>query len=223
MTFYLENFNSLIMGRKTKNKTRYSNAEIKHRLAIKAMVYFQKNGISNFSMSKMALDLSMSKTTIYNHYGSKYELLEAALNYKLGVISEYETVLENLTLPYTERYRKAILFYCVQLYDISSQLMKEIKQDYPQLWEIVLRFNRKTYRNLRDYYSVGKDIGVFKAGSNPILLSLDDQQFFQMLGINRVMQEHNIEVLDAFNHHFNMKFTGIIDPSYELSKMGRSV
>jgi len=211
------------MGRKTTDKMRYNNARIKQDLAIKAMVYFQKNGIAKVRMSKMASDLSMSKTTIYNHFESKDELLEAALNYKLGIISEYETVLENITLPYTERYRKAVLFYCVQLFDISTNLMNEIKEGHPKLWKVVVNFNRQTYLNLKDYYEVGIEIGVFKADTNPVLMSLDDQQFFQMLGMNDIMQDNNIEVLAAFNHHYKMKFTGILDPAYELTKFGKSI
>ncbi|MFT5603025.1 MAG: AcrR family transcriptional regulator, partial [Flavobacteriales bacterium] len=80
------------------------------------MLYFQQNGIENFSMSKMAADLKMSKTTIYNHFETKEEVIEAAVDYKLSVIKEYETVLHNLTLPFTERYRKSMLFFCVQTF-----------------------------------------------------------------------------------------------------------
>ena len=47
---------------------------------------------------------------------SQEEIIEAAITYKLNVISEYQTVLENITLPYTERYRKALLFFCVQIF-----------------------------------------------------------------------------------------------------------
>ena len=105
------------------------------------MVYFQQNGVRKISMSKLAKDLSISKTTIYNHFESREALLEAALSYKLAVIGEYESVLENITLSYTERYRKAMLFYCVQLFDVSSKLMNELRVFYPSLWKMVLSFS----------------------------------------------------------------------------------
>ncbi len=102
-----------MMGRKSTERDRYKDREIKEKHTVRFMVYFQNNGVENFSMSKMAKDLGMSKTTIYNHFSSKEEIIEAAIIYKLNVISEYQTVLENITLPYTERYRKGyVIFLC---------------------------------------------------------------------------------------------------------------
>lgn len=196
------------MGRKKVDKRRYNNQAIKEKLAVKAMVYFQNHGVKGITMSKLARDLNLSKTTIYNHFQSKEELLEAALDYKLSVISEYETVLENITLPFTERYRKGMLFFCVQLYDVSSSLMEEIKE-YPHLWGKVERFRLTTFINLKSYYEVGIEIGVFKPDVNPTLLSLDDQQFLDMLG-NEKFREQGIAVIDAYKHHFKTKFKGIL-------------
>ena len=42
---------------------------------------------------------------------SKEEMIDKALAYKLDVIGEYESVLENITLSYSERYRKSMLFF----------------------------------------------------------------------------------------------------------------
>ena len=122
------------MGRKNIQKNRYKDPLIKEKYVMKLLVYFQKNGIRNFSMSQLAQDFNVSKTTLYNHFESKEEMVEKALDYKLSVIGEYESVLENITLPYKERYRKAMLFFCVQSYDVSSRLLNEIKKDYPNLF-----------------------------------------------------------------------------------------
>jgi len=174
------------------------------------MVYFQNNGIENFSMSKMAADLKMSKTTIYNHFTTKEEIIEAAVDYKLDIIKDYQSVLENITLPYVERYRKAMLFFCVQTFDVSGKLLLQIQNNYPHIYKKVEIFEKKVFLNLRSYYEVGKDIGVFRADLNPMLLALDDRQFFEMLSNSELMQENNIEVLEAFSQHFRMKFIGII-------------
>lgn len=211
------------MGRKAIDKTRYNNALIKQRLAIRAMVYFQNHGVRKISMSKLAKDLSISKTTIYNHFKSRDDLLEAALSYKLAVIGEYESVLENITLPYTERYRKAMLFYCVQLFDVSSNLMNEIRMAYPSLWKMVLKFHKNTFLNLKNYYEIGIDIGIFKPEINAVLASLDDQQFFEMLGLQQAIQDNDISVITAFNHHYQMKFLGIIDPDLGMKKVHKSL
>lgn len=206
------------MGRKAITRTRYDNANIREKLALKAMVYFQNNGVKGITMSQMAKDLSMSKTTIYNHYPTKEDLLEAALDYKLNSISEYETVLENLTLSYTERYRKAMLYFCVQLFEVSNKLILQISEHYPKQWSKVTKFQKQTFLNLKSYYEVGIDIGVFKSDMNPVLLALDDQHFFEMLGNTEIINEDSIPVLEAFNQHYKMKFNGIVDSKFELQQ-----
>jgi len=47
-------------------------------------------------------------------------------------------------------------------------------------------------------------------------LSLDDQNFFDLLSNQAVLKENNIEVLEAFNHHYRVKFNGLLDPSFEI-------
>ena len=204
------------MGRKPTERDRYKDREIKEKHTVRFMVYFQNNGVENFSMSKMAKDLGMSKTTIYNHFSSKEEIIDAAITYKLNVISEYQTVLENITLPYTERYRKALLFFCVQIFDVSNKLLLQIKESYPKIWRKVAVFQKNVMLDLKSYYEIGIEIGVFKSDMNPLLLSLDDQKFFDLLSAQNILKENNIEVLEVFNHHYSVKFNGLLDPSFEI-------
>jgi TetR/AcrR family transcriptional repressor of uid operon len=194
------------MGRKTINRTRYKDKEIKKTYVVKLLVYFQNNGIRDFSMSKLATDFNVSKTTLYNHFESKEDMINNAIDYKLSVIGEYESVLENITLSYIDRYRKAILFFCVQSYKVSSKLLSQIREDYPIIWKKVLLFQKNLLLNLQSYYEIGIQKGVFIKEANPLLLSLNDGQFFQLLSYDSVLEKNNIDVLTAFNHHFKIKF-----------------
>lgn len=198
------------MGRKSIQRYRYKDPAIREKHTIRFMVYFQEHGIENFSMSKMAADLKMSKTTIYNHFETKEEAIEAALDYKLNIIKDYQTVLENLTLSYTERYRKAMLFFCVQTYDVSSKLLLQLQNNYPAIFRKVEKFQRKVFLNLKSYYEVGIDIGIFREDLNALLLAMDDQKFFEMLSEQTLLKENNIEVLEAFSQHYRVKFKGIL-------------
>lgn len=199
------------MGRKPIERYRYKDELIKEKYVIKFMIYFQNHGLQHFSMSKMATDLKMSKTTIYNHFTTKEEIISAVVDYKLSIIKEYQTVLENITLPYVDRYRKSMLFFCVQTYDVSAPLLMQIEHNYPKIWKKVEQFQLGVMRNLRSYYEVGIEIGMFKKEMNPFLLYLDDQKFFELLSNQKVLADHKISVLEAFNHHFSTKFKGILN------------
>ena len=198
-----------MMGRKTVNRKRYKDPYIKEKYTIKLLVYFQKNGIRQFSMSKLAEDFEISKTTLYNHFESKEVMVEAALDYKLNVIRDYQDVLENITLPYTERYRKSMLFFCVQLYGVSNKLLNEIKDHYPLIWIKVVAFQKNVFLDLQSYYQIGKEIGVFINDADPLLLSLNDQQFFDLLSKHEILEKNGVDVLTAFNHHYIIKFKGL--------------
>jgi len=198
------------MGRKTVDKKRYVDPQVKEKYVVKLMVYFQNNGLDNFSMSKLAKELDISKTTLYNHFESKEEMIEEAIKHKLKIIEEYQSVLENITLPYTERYRKSMLFFCVQTFDISSLILNQLEEDYPKVWRRVQVFIRNVMLDLISYYEIGIEIGIFNEWANPLLLSMNDQQFFDFLANKNTLKDNNIEVLEAFNHHFKIKFSGLV-------------
>jgi AcrR family transcriptional regulator len=206
------------LGRKAIERYRYKDTKVREKHTIRFMLYFQQNGIENFSMSKMAADLKMSKTTIYNHFETKEEVIEAAVDYKLSVIKEYETVLHNLTLPFTERYRKSMLFFCVQTFDVSGKLLMQIKEKYPAIFRKVEKFQAEVFFNLKSYYQVGIDIGVFDQECSPLLLSLHDRQFFELLSNHKILTDNGVEVLDAFKHHYKVKFLGVLNSDPNQTK-----
>ena len=198
------------MGRRNVQKRRYKDQLIRDKYVVKLLVYFQKNGICKFSMSELANDFQISKTTLYNHFKSKEEMVERALDYKLEVIGEYESVLENITLPYAQRYRKSMLFFCVQSFDVSSVLLKEIKTEYPILWIKVQDFQKNVFQNLKSYYRIGIEIGIFSIDANPYLLSLSDQQFFESLSQKNIFDKIELDIISVFNHHYKMRFNGLL-------------
>ena len=54
-----------------------------------------------------------------------------------------------------------MLFFCVQSYDVSSVLLNEIRQYYPDLWLKVVDFQKGVFKNLQSYYQIGIDIEIF--------------------------------------------------------------
>ena len=197
------------MGRKAVKKTRYKNDKAKEKLVVKAMVYFQQNGTQN-TMSKMAEDLVMSKTTIYNHFKTKQELILEATKFKLSIINDYKSVLENTSLPYIERYRKSMLFFCVQIFDVSSVFLSDIENDFPEAWKLIDEFQHEVYDNLTVYYQEGIEKEIFKP-TFPELLTVSDQYFFTFLSTQIFLKKHHISVLDAFKQHYETKFFGILN------------
>lgn len=199
------------MGRKFVDKRRYTDLSIKKGYAVQLLVFFQKNGIRDFSMSELANSFDISKTTLYNHFSSKDEMVGSALDYKLSVIGDYKTVLFNKDLEYVERYRKAMLFYCVQSFQVSSTLLIQIKEDYHDHWSKVVFFQRELLKDLELYYQLGQRIGFYDKSFDPKLLSLDDYQFFDMLTNRNELEKEKMNVTELFKHHYQLKFNGLMN------------
>ncbi len=198
------------MGRKFVDKRRYTDLSLKKVYAIQLLVFFQTNGIRNFSMLELAKSFSISKTTLYNHFSSKDEMIGSALDYKLSIINDYKTVLFNKELNYVERYRKAMLFYCVQSFQVSRKLLFQIKEDYPLHWSKVVQFQTELIKDLELYYQLGQRIGFYDKSFDPKLLSLDDYQFFDMLSNTSQIEKDKMNIPELFKHHYQLKFNGLL-------------
>ena len=198
------------MGRKSTVKKRYVDERIKAGYTLKLLVYFQKHGIKNFSMSKMASDFNLSKTTLYNHFESKESMIEAAVNYKLTSIGDYKTVLFDKDLAYPERLRKSLLFYCVQIFDMSRNLLSEVKEVYPTLWIKVIKFQQQLLNDLHDYYKLGQRIGHYKVDIDIDLIVANDQSFFQWLSQKNLPKKYEGDIAAVVNEYCMLKFQGIM-------------
>ena len=98
---------------------------------------------------KLPSDFNIIKTTLYNHFYTKDSMIDTAAVYKLNSINDYKKVLFEKNLDYFERLRKEILSCCVQIFEISRNLLKEVKEKYPKSWLKVVLSNNKCYMNYK--------------------------------------------------------------------------
>jgi len=199
------------MGRKSVQKRRYVDPLIRDHYTAKLLVYFQKNGIRNFAMSGLAKDFGISKTTLYNHFSSKEDMIEAAIIYKLNSIQDYKSVLFDKDLSYYERLRKALLFYCVQIFQLSRKLLIEVEQDYPRLWLKVLKFQQNVLKDLLAYYKLGQRIGHYNLDVDPYLIVCNDQYFFEMLSKGNLPKKYEEDIVEVVNQYCKIKFSGLLN------------
>ncbi len=197
------------MGRKSVIKKRYVDLDLREKYTAKLLVYFQKYGLNHFSMSTLASDFNVSKTTLYNHFESKEEMIDAAVSYKLSSINDYKTVLFDKDLDYFERLRKAMLFYCVQIFEISRNLLKEVKENYPKSWFKVVKFQQQMLSELEDYYKLGQRIGHYHDEFEVDLLVANDQSFFLWLSQYYLPEKYDYDVVYIVNQYCRLKFYGI--------------
>lgn len=203
------------MGRKPLDKKRNSNEEKKKRWVKKSIQLFQLSGLNKVTMDEFANRLEVSKATIYNHFKSRDEIIEMAVNYKIEQINKFKDFFKDPELDFLERYYKGISYYTEQLSDISYILLKDIKEMYPNMWEDVQVFQGQSSKILYEYYTEGQKLGYFK-DINIDMLVITDKMFFETMLHTNFLMEKNLETNTAFDEFFKMKFKGVLtDASIE--------
>ncbi len=197
------------MGRKATDKSRGSNIEKKKKWIRNAMPYFQEFGIREISMDKMAEYIGVSKGTIYNHFSSKEEIVEFAVQVKVDSIKDFYKILFDEKLGFIERYYKAMGYYSQQMYDISMRIIKDLQELYPSVWLYIQKFQKVAFNGLVKYYEEGMIKGYFEK-VNPVLLAMEDRMFFELLFDQGFLNRTNLTIRKAFNQHFQVRFNGLI-------------
>ncbi len=198
------------MGRKPIVKTRSRNENKRERWIAACMDYFSENGIRDVTMDDVAELLDISKATIYNHFKSKDEMVMTAIAIKLGEMKGFEAFFEDTSLPFLERYYKAMVFYGERLLTVSSILVKDVKELYPELWQHVEMFRGNFGFVASKYYQEGIDRGFFFNDINLSVLVATDRWFLESLVETNFLKTNNLTFLEAFQAFFKIKFDGIV-------------
>ncbi|MFT7156187.1 MAG: AcrR family transcriptional regulator [Parvicella sp.] len=197
------------MGRKSVEKERKQlNKKQKIWLA-NSLPFFYKEGIVGPTMNDIATYLGLSKATIYNYYESKEDLVHDSLWVKLKELEGFRDLLFNEDLDFVERYYEGVNFFAQSLTGMTNAYLKDLKENFPNSWESVELFQTKSVENLRTYYEMGIQKGIFRPFNVHVMASYD-MVFFNMMLDPSFLKENQITVEQAFSEYFNMKFNGIL-------------
>ncbi len=197
------------MGRKAIKKKRKDNPEKRRKWIVKLYPYFRENGLKDLKMDKMASLLGISKSTVYEYFSTKEEIVAETLAYKLEALMGFEAIIMNKTQSLEDRYQQLMDYMIPVLTDISSLLMDDLKSMFPTLWERVDAFYEHASHVLELYYIEGMKSGTFR-NIRPALLSLSDRFFFKELVDPKFLKANNLRPEEAFQEYFELKFKGLV-------------
>ncbi len=198
------------MGRKPIIKKRSRNEDKREKWITVCMDFFSEKGIRDVTMDDVATVLNISKATIYNHFKSKDEMVMTAIAIKLAEIKGYEDFFEDKSLPFIERYHRAMKYYSEKMLTISPILVKDVKEVYPELWAHVQMFRNHFNFVATKYYHEGIERGFFFEDIDVRVLVASDRWFLESLVESDFLVANDISLEDAFKAFFRIKFDGII-------------
>lgn len=197
------------MGRRNTNKARNKNIDKRNFYLQKLLSIFKIHGTKKLSVDKIAVELGISKSTLYEYFKSKDEMVSILLDDILFKIRDAEKILNDKKLVYIDRYYKSIDLISEHLADISNVLLDDIKNEYPKHWKNIEALIDYLSDILSAYYDEGKKMGYFKNIDTRVLV-LSDRLFFSAISDIGYLKKNKISLKFLFDEYFKMKSFGFI-------------
>ena len=140
------------MGRKAVNKNRKDDSEKKAAWSKALFPYLQSHGLQGLSINKIAKYLAVSKSTLYEYFESKEEIILLALSYKIDALLPALDMLTVQEFTFEKRYWNFFNHITENSKDISARFLHELRELYPNEWKTVAEFLHVLMNKVRAFY-----------------------------------------------------------------------
>jgi len=137
---------------------------VRQRLIAAARCHFFAHGFRHVTMDDLAREMAMSKKTLYAHFASKTELLQAVLNEKFNDI---DADLRGISEASSAEFFAALhrLLACIQRHgaEIQPPFIRDLRRGAPELFGLVERQRRKLIqRHFATLLRAGRKEGMIR-------------------------------------------------------------
>jgi AcrR family transcriptional regulator len=102
-----------------------------------AIELFQNHGFKKVSISDIAKRADVSQVTIYNHFGSKEELVRDVLQwYAMMLLARYKSIMES-DRPFLEKLEEIVFDKSEVISQFQGELMQTWMQNDPEMQEFI--------------------------------------------------------------------------------------
>jgi AcrR family transcriptional regulator len=171
---------------------------------------FFKSGFYKITMDEIAKGLRISKKTIYKHFPSKKNLLEAIVNSFL--LSTQSRILKNIGEQENAILKmKALseLFAELSL-KMNRKMLYDLQIHMPELWKTVESFREKLIRNIwENIINQGKKEGYIVNKPNDIIITFILSSIQSIINPTFLIN-HNYSMNEAFKITFDLIIQGLL-------------
>jgi AcrR family transcriptional regulator len=115
-----------------------------------------------FTMSDLTKRLSISKSSLYEHFSSKDELIATILNIVLNDFRAQEEKIYNSNLPIIEKLQAALTITPQTFEPFHNRVYDDLRLTYPEEWKKVDSFRKERMNRLIALLSQGMEAGTIR-------------------------------------------------------------
>ncbi|MDI1475328.1 TetR/AcrR family transcriptional regulator [Polyangium sp. y55x31] len=177
-----------------------AEVEARGRILAAARRLFFAHGFGRVTMDEIAVELAMSKKTLYRHFASKEELCEAVIDATfIAIDAELAGALDDASLGFEDKLERFMRIVAGGYEQARGPLLTDLQRDAPSLWARVDEWRSKVvHTRTRTLFYAGKRAGVFRPDV--------PEDFVVRIVINNVQNILRPDVLAALGMNFPEAF-----------------
>jgi AcrR family transcriptional regulator len=161
-----------------------------------------------FTMSDLAKRLSISKTSLYEHFSSKDELIATILDIILNDFRAQEEEIYKSGLPVVEKL-KSILSITSRTYEpIPNRVYEDLRLTYPEEWKKVISFRKERMDCIVNLLSKGIEEGSIRNVKLCVVQQMIISTINDLISY-RFLAENNMTYPDALKAMLDIIINGI--------------
>jgi len=168
-------------------------------------------GFSKVTMDELVGELGISKKTMYKHFPSKDQLLDAITDWQMIYVMNRVRDIVNSPIGFIERIHNLWSFIGELYSRISKQFREDVRRFRPDLWKRIEEFRReRLFDTATRLIDEGIRVGVFREDVNKEILVIIYVSAVQAVLDPEVLSEHSFSAKEAFDEILRVVFDGTL-------------
>ena len=200
------------MGRKSKERARKGPGSKTQQWAVDLLPLLQDRSLKELTMNDLAELIGVSKSTIYEYFATKDEILSYVVETK---ISELMQGRQSVSISLQEDMgnpKPLIEFLQTIPKGISAHFLQELQTHFPSTWNQVENFLTRITLDLKLYYESGIAMGRFRSTSVELLVALDRYFISQLITDTEFQAQAGIRLEELVGEYIRLRFEGLLSP-----------
>lgn len=181
---------------------------MKEKILDTAARLIQQYGLKKFTVNEIALELKISKKTIYKYFNSKDEIIQEY--FETVIESDKSSVLNTLNSKEDFLQKIHSVIHSNHQYRLPVELLNEAKLFYPNEWAKIEQLKDLKLNVTRKLLEQGSSNGILKSDINPAILSKIFEKISDMFIDYDFLIENKLKATEAIDEALKIIFHGIL-------------
>ena len=172
---------------------------------------FFREGFAKISVDELTSDLSMSKKTFYQAFGSKDDLLKEIVHRKLAEINSAMDAILLSEKDFLHKFQDFIAYIGNFFSTTSKVMLADMQKHQPQLWQRIEKFRRERLtKNMTSFLDQGMREGFIRKDVNGRVFVLAILGSIDSIMQPTVLMHESFSSNEAFEAIMDVFFKGIL-------------